>query len=246
MKKYLILAAVLIAHAFAAEGVPLTARFINSEDLLDASPIQLALKGFVGADTEEKWNSAKQTMEGQIATNAMRRVLFFRGNELVTSTRSGRMPLHIYPATDNNGSYEFTNGQENIANVYRWLVSDMQTVEDLFQKPNFNDGLTWRIRTVAEGNDPEEILAVTLMSNGVTDASLIAEMHKVAFELFRGMYLVESTERLPSLYISMVNNVLEIETVDFGDNLTLQLGLHNYFPADEDGRSYLVTGKINN
>jgi len=97
MKKYLLLATVLIAQLFAADSAPLTARFINSNDLSDESPIHFAMKGFVGADTEEKWISTKSTMEDQIAQNVMRRVLFFRGEELVASTRSGRMPLGMQP-----------------------------------------------------------------------------------------------------------------------------------------------------
>ncbi|MCE2715690.1 MAG: hypothetical protein ACK4V2_01140 [Pseudomonadota bacterium] len=96
MKKYLLLAAVLVAQLFTAD-LPLTARFINLDDLSNESSIHLTMKNFVGADTEEKWISAKSTMERQIAQNTMRRVLFFRGEELVTSARSGRMPLGMQP-----------------------------------------------------------------------------------------------------------------------------------------------------
>jgi len=243
MKKYLLLAAVLVAQLFTAD-LPLTARFIAMDDLLDTSPIQPTLKGFVCDGTEEKWIAAKNTMEGQIAQNAMRRVLFFRGEELVTSTRSGRMPLHIYPVTvQEDGAYEFVNGQESIADIYRSLISTRSAVEDAFEKEGFTPGLTWRI--CENIDNPQEILAVSLIPNAIADASLIAEMHKAAFTLFGGMYITDYPDRLPSLYVSMVQNVAGVEEVDFGENLMLQPGLHNYYPGKEDGQYYVVTGRIN-
>ncbi len=246
MKKYLMMAAVLVGQLFAMDSIPLTARFITTDDLQEGSSIHEQMKTFVGANTEEKWAGAVTTMAGQIAANVMRRVLFFRGDQLVTSSRSGGMPLHIYPAvSDTDGSFTFENGQDSIANAYRGLLTEGSFVEDLFEKPGFTPGLTWRIREAVEGADPQEILAVTLMPNEVPDASLIAEMHKAAYGLFGGMRLAGSPDRLPSLYVSMVPNVAGIAEANFGEHLAVQPGLHNYFPANADGMRYIVAGHIN-
>lgn len=249
------LAAVLVGQLFAMDGVPalvgetasqLTARFITTGDLQEGSPIHEQMKEFVGANTEEKWTSAVATMTGQIDTNGMRRVLFFRGDQLVTSSRSGGMPLHIYPAvSDADGSLTFENEQDSIANAYRGLLTEGYFIEDLFEKPGFTPGSTWRVREAVEGADPQEILAVTLMPNEVSDASLIAEMHKSAYGLFGGMRLAGYPERLPSLYVSMVPNVDGIAEANFGEHLAVQPGLHNYFPANADGMRYIVAGHIN-
>lgn len=228
--------------------VPLTARFITAADLLDTSPIHEDMKRFVGAtgDTAAAtWITRKSTMSDQIVAGTFRRVLFFRGDVLVTSCASGRMPLHVFPATASadGGAYEFTNGQESIAAVYRTLAGGA-TVEDLFEKLGFSPGLTWRIRkTVADG-DPQEILAATLTPNDVTDSSLLAEMHRAAHTLFAGVYLSGFPDRLPSLYVSMILNVAGIADANFGDRLALR-GLHNYFPANADGRRYIVAGALN-
>ena len=283
MKKYLMIAAVLVGQVFAAAfdkvdadasatlvaavgqislnaaadsapvlapvpvHVPLTARFITAADLLDESAIHANMMGFVGADTDAKWLAAKVTMQGQIDAGTFRRVLFFRGGELITSSRSGGMPTHIFPATAGaeEGVYEFTNGQESIAAVYRELLAGKATVEDLFAKPGFAPGLTWRIRETVADADPQEILAATLMPNDVVHPALLVEMHKAAYALFAGVHLSGVADRLPSLYISMVLNVPGIAEADFGEHLGLQGGLHNYFPANVDGMRYILAGILN-
>lgn len=185
-------------------------------------------------------------MHGQIVAGTFRRVLFFRGDELVTSCASGRIPLHIFPVTtgDVEGAYEFTNGQESIAAVYRECVDARETVEDLFEKPGFADGFTWRISKIVADSDPQEILAAAIMPNDVSDSALLVEMHKAAHTLFAGVHHSDFPDRLPSLYVSMVMNVAGIADADFGDNLELK-GLHNYFPARDDGWRYILAGDLN-
>jgi hypothetical protein len=237
MKKYLMMAAVLVGQLFAMEEpLPvegghnaITAAWI-SEEHFDI-PNLAAVTGVTNLE------DAKAIWLGQ--KDFARRILFFNeeGHLFATGT-CGPMPFHVYPATQGeNGEYQFASNQSNIPQAYRNLLVGTFTVEDLFEKPNYTEGLTWRIRQIHSEDNLQEISAISPFVK-VEDPSMVAKMHKAAFSLPR---LPLKNLGRPSLYVAMVRAIPGITEQDFGSDLTLSTELYDYYPGD-DYKYHLLTG----
>jgi len=170
-----------------------------------------------------------------------RRILFFNeeGHLFATGT-CGPMPFHVYPATQGeNGEYQFASNQSNIPQAYRNLLVGTFTVEDLFEKPKFTPGLTWRIRQIDSEGNPQEISALSPFVK-IEDPFVVAQMHKTAFALPR---LPLKNLGHPSFYVAMVRAIPGITEQDFGPGLTLSAELYDYYPNTEY-KYHLLTGAL--
>ena len=245
MKKYLMIAAVLVGRLFAMDGVPAL-----TDLSLDGSVRVKIYAAWISEEHFDIPNLAEITgvsdLEGSKAIwlgqqDFVRRILFFNEeSQLFATGTCGPMPFHAYPATrGEDGEYGFTGTQSNIPQAYRNLLVGTSTVEDFFEKPNYTDGLTWRIRqTDSEGN-LQEISALSPFVK-VEDPSVVAQMHKAAFAL---PMLPLKDLGLPSLYVAMVRAIPGITEQDFGPGLTLSTELYDYYPNSEY-KYHLLTGVL--
>jgi len=244
MKKYLMIVAVLFGQLCAMQDMT---------DLSEALPVERNLTAaYISEEHFEIPNLAEITGVSDLEAakaiwrnqqGVVRRILFFNEEgQLFATGTCGPMPFHVYPATQSEtGEYQFSSNQSNIPEAYRNLLAGANTVEDLFQKPKFDEGLTWRIQVVNEEGNPEEVLAISPFVK-VEDPFMVAQMHKAAFALPR-LPLAGSTDRLPSLYVAMVRAIPGIADQDFGPGLTLSTELYDYYPNSEF-KYHLLTGVI--
>ena len=177
MKKYLMLAAVLVGQLFAMEEAPatsqLTARFITTDDLQEGSPIHEQMKTFVGANTEEKWANAVATMQAQIDANTMRRLLVYRGDELVCSYRTGRMPLGMQPyfcdsETDSSAEHNALREPLEIDDLTK---ERLDIIRDLYIGLGSSLAMPSKLMGVVRQSNPT--IPVTLVNNGLHAATII-------------------------------------------------------------------------
>lgn len=241
MRKYLILIALLAAQLCAMEvgdALPvversLTAAYISEEHFEIPNLAEMA-----GVSDLEAAKTIWRNQQGVV-----RRILYFNEEgQLFATGTCGPMPFHVYPVTQSEtGEYQFSSNQSDISQAYRNLLTGANTVEDLFQKPKFEDGLTWRIQTVNAEGKPEEILAISPFVK-VEDPFMVAQMHKAAFALPK-LPLASSHDRLPSLYVAMVRAIPGIADQDFGPGLILSTELYDYYPNTEF-KYHLLTGVI--
>ncbi len=245
MKKYLMLAAVLVGQLFAMDGVlALTALSLDESVRVKISAAWISEEHFdipnlAAVTGVANLEDAKAIWRNQ--QDVVRRILFFNEEgQLFATGTCGPMPFHAYPATQGeDGEYRFTGTQSNIPQAYRNLLVGTSISEDLFEKPNYTDGLTWRIRqTDSEGN-LQEISALSPFVK-VEDPSVVAQMHKAAFAL---PMLPLKDLGLPSLYVAMVRAIPGITEQDFGSDLTLSTELYDYYPNTEY-KYHLLTGVL--
>ncbi len=216
------LAAVLVGQLFAMDGVsdlvektssleisastPLTVRFINAVDLVDESPIHANMRGFVGADTEEKWTTAKSTMLAQIDANTMRRLLVYRGDELVCSYRTGRMPLAMQPyfcdsKTDSSKEHNALRDPLEIDNLTK---ERLDIIRDLYI--GLGSSLAMPSKLVGVVRESNPAMPITLVDNGLHAATI----------MFSGPLFVDPVDVqyavqfiMPAIKVSKDSNITE-------------------------------------
>lgn len=237
MSSMLILAVMLVGQLFSMEEVLPVQEAPNTIRAAWISEEHFKIENLAAITGVGNLEEAKAIWLGQ--QDFARRILFFNEEgQLFATGTCGPMPFHVYPATQGEeGAYQFADNQTNIPQAYRNLLVGTFTVEDLFEKPKFTPGLTWRIRQIDSEGNPQEISALSPFVK-IEDPFVVAQMHKTAFALPR---LPLKDLGRPSLYVAMVRAIPGITEQDFGSDLTLSTELYDYYPGD-DYKYHLLTG----
>ncbi len=254
MKKYLMMAAVLVGQLFASSDVsalesgfsnlaidapkPLKVRFINATDLSDSSPIHEQMKVFVGATTAEKWAGAVTTMQAQINANTMRRLLVYRGDELVCSYRTGRMPLGMQPyfcdsETDSSEEHNALRGPLEIDDLTK---ERLDIIKDLYISLGSSLAMPSKLVGVVRESNPA--MPVTLVDNGLHAATImfsgpipvdsVVVQNAVALQLIMPAFKVSrdsniTEEGYPSFIISQLPQGTDVNISGLMDTYVVDL-----------------------